>query len=835
MASEPMRLVEGVLGCLILLLALAPSTSGFTSSRLLNAPAGLVPHAPIRIDGDAAFNTSNGVTAGSGTAQDPYIIEGWYVAPEFTNPILIANTRSHFVLRNTSVQSGPLNVGAVTFLAVSNATVQNLTLGEPAYERSLYMEWAHSVSIQDSYFGPVVGSVRIEDSSNISLTGNAIANGLEVTRTVGLTMFRNTMDANGLFLDGSTPEQFDSHVIASDNRVNGLPIMYYSRCNGLVIDAIALAQLIVASCRSVTVSNLTTLSLRVAIRLAFVQSASVAHNKVANSSYIGIAITNGTDAIVRENLIREGRGVGLGLVESRGIRVGANDFLRNAVQAQDAGGMKNSWNASYPEGGNYWSTYDRVDRCHGLNQSICTAPDGFGDVPYPIDTNAMDHYPREGPATFVDEPPIAVFTQLSVPLYAEEWSLFDPQASHDPDGHIVEFRWDWGEGTVTSPDPRGYLWFGRSGSFNVTLTVVHDVGQKGRAYATVYVYPKRYPPSAVISPFPAVVETIDAVHFDGSNSSSDGSITSYEWIFGDGTNASGVDAFHTYRTPGTYYVELTVRNNRSLAASAVQQIRVLARTELVMYAHAAGFRLLIPVGWDRNENQSYRGSVVELEAIGPDWEGFRSNLIVDTALDSTIRESPTFLRGLADGIVAGLSQSAPDLVVVSAANMSSISGHAAVFLAVRYPSTDIVQWIGIVVSEAHGRYWLIVLTFRTALAATMGRVFASSWSGFEITLAPPLSPNIVLVIVGGSVGAGAASVLVLAIVLHRRGRNRSSVLPPLPMPVETRSPQAEGRLCPACGNVGQGRDRFCSRCGRDLPGDRALPTTGPLGRPPSLG
>src|SRR5207245_7649866 len=174
-------------------------------------------------------------------------------------------------------------------------------------------------SIQDSYFGPVVGSVRIEDSSNISLTGNTIANGLEVTRTVGLTMFRNTMDANGLFLDGSTPEQFDSHVIASDNRVNGLPIMYYSRCNGLVIDAIALAQLIVASCRSVTVSNLTTLSLRVAIRLAFVQSASVAHNKVANSSYIVIAITNGTDAIVRENLIREGRGVGLGLVESRGI------------------------------------------------------------------------------------------------------------------------------------------------------------------------------------------------------------------------------------------------------------------------------------------------------------------------------------------------------------------------------------------------------------------------------------------------------------------------------------------------------------------------------------
>ena len=48
------------------------------------------------------------------------------------------------------------------------------------------------------------------------------------------------------------------------------------------------------------------------------------------------------------------------------------------------------------------------------------------------------------------------------------------------------------------------------------------------------------------------------VTFDAGGSSDNVGIVSYEWDFGDGTNGTGVIAYHTYTEPGTYVVTLTV-------------------------------------------------------------------------------------------------------------------------------------------------------------------------------------------------------------------------------------------------------------------------------------
>src|SRR5579871_6044782 len=73
----------------------------------------------------------------------------------------------------------------------------------------------------------------------------------------------------------------------------------------------------------------------------------------------------------------------------------------------------------------------------------------------------------------------------------------------------------------------------------------------------------------------------DAVLFDGSASTDDGSIVSYAWNFGDGNVETdpGPRASHSYSLPGTYNVVLTVTDNQGLSASTdPQQVKVGAST-----------------------------------------------------------------------------------------------------------------------------------------------------------------------------------------------------------------------------------------------------------------
>ncbi len=75
-------------------------------STLPRATAPYTPHAPIRITSDADFTAANGVTGGSGTTSDPYVIEGWDIALTLGSGVWIQDTRAPFLIRNVSVHGG---------------------------------------------------------------------------------------------------------------------------------------------------------------------------------------------------------------------------------------------------------------------------------------------------------------------------------------------------------------------------------------------------------------------------------------------------------------------------------------------------------------------------------------------------------------------------------------------------------------------------------------------------------------------------------------------------------------------------------------------------------
>ena len=93
-------------------------------------------HAPISIVGDADFTAENGVTGGSGTSADPYIIEGWEIGPnEKYISFLIMNTRAYFTVRNVYIFTADIGISMsnVTHGRVENSRFLSTSIGVSMY------------------------------------------------------------------------------------------------------------------------------------------------------------------------------------------------------------------------------------------------------------------------------------------------------------------------------------------------------------------------------------------------------------------------------------------------------------------------------------------------------------------------------------------------------------------------------------------------------------------------------------------------------------------------------------------------------------------------------
>ncbi len=165
---------------------------GMTSILLfLSGPgeSALVPHDPIYIEGDSDFTHPNGVSSGSGTPSDPYIIESWEIWGEAgVNCIEIRSTSMHFVIRDCSLQISD----GVVLAGVSNGTVAAVTTYACGY------------------------SLRVEDSSDIMITDNAIGSSMfsvAVNRSENVSVVLNQMDDASVAVDVVSSED----VNISDN------------------------------------------------------------------------------------------------------------------------------------------------------------------------------------------------------------------------------------------------------------------------------------------------------------------------------------------------------------------------------------------------------------------------------------------------------------------------------------------------------------------------------------------------------------------------------------------------------------------------------------------
>lgn len=160
----------------------------------------------------------------------------------------------------------------------------------------------------------------------------------------------------------------------------------------------------------------------------------------------------------------------------------------------------------------------------------------------------------------INERPVAN-AGLDKTICSGDLVLFDGSDSFDPEGGLLKYLWDFGDGTKAegvSPAKK----YNTPGNYTVTLTVQDESGLDCNTNSSQISVVVVESPMAVAG-VDQIVCTNSLVFFDGSKSTDfDGVVNSFSWDFGDGNSGGGEKPTHVFSKPGTYRVVLTITGDQ---------------------------------------------------------------------------------------------------------------------------------------------------------------------------------------------------------------------------------------------------------------------------------
>ena len=210
----------------------------------VNASTSYTVHSPIQIIGNPGFTQQNGVIGGTGTRSDPYLIQGWsIVAASGQAAIEIDSTNAYFLILNVQL---PNAQPGIYLKDVANGSVENSTL-------------------TNSDFG-----IRIESSTNITISGNSISgyyggvyvgDVLSAPQTTGLTIVNNTFSGAGATVWSSQSLPSNLNITGNTFLLTGVSTTSYGATvarNSITGEGLTPAYLTVEGNSSIVTDNLIT-------------------------------------------------------------------------------------------------------------------------------------------------------------------------------------------------------------------------------------------------------------------------------------------------------------------------------------------------------------------------------------------------------------------------------------------------------------------------------------------------------------------------------------------------------------------------------------------------
>jgi len=171
-------------------------------------------------------------------------------------------------------------------------------------------------------------------------------------------------------------------------------------------------------------------------------------------------------------------------------------------------------------------------------------------------------------------PPVATFVMSPTPVGVDQDVFFNAEQSRATlPRRIVNYGWNFGDGRTASGVTVSRA-FSASGTYNIVLTVTDDAGAVGQASQSLSVGVGQ--PTAALTFLPSAPRVGQQVAFDasGSTAGTGGSIVSYKFNYGDGTEETVTtpNQSHTYGAAGSVIARVTVTD--SLGRTATRSVTV---------------------------------------------------------------------------------------------------------------------------------------------------------------------------------------------------------------------------------------------------------------------
>ena len=143
-----------------------------------NSSTGVTNHDPIQIHGNDDFTTENGVTGGSGTKNDPYIIENWDIDGTTTRiGIQIQYTDAYFTIRNCIIHhGGGWDSHGIYLYNVKNGNIENCEIYAFCWGISSFWGYTKNIQISSCSIHNNDDGVYLSDSDNARITDCEIYN-----------------------------------------------------------------------------------------------------------------------------------------------------------------------------------------------------------------------------------------------------------------------------------------------------------------------------------------------------------------------------------------------------------------------------------------------------------------------------------------------------------------------------------------------------------------------------------------------------------------------------------------------------------------------------------